>query len=94
MTTIDNPGFLANGGYLQKGREKNVRPADLGKRVHDLAPSRCALFPLPGRRLSPSLTWLPRWYRDEKIFQLERRGLFSTVCRRTASIWFGVKAQS
>ncbi len=40
MTTVDNPQFLASGGYLQKGRDKNVRPVDLGKKTHDLAPSR------------------------------------------------------
>ncbi|KIW69315.1 hypothetical protein PV04_05197 [Phialophora macrospora] len=59
MTTVDSRNFILNGGYLQKGRERNLRPEDLGKKTLNLAPS--------------------RWYRDEKIFQLERRGLFSTL---------------
>lgn len=40
MTTVDSKSYLANGGYLQKGAEKNVRPEDLGKKVLDLLPSR------------------------------------------------------
>jgi hypothetical protein len=59
MTTVDSTHFLANGGYLQKGREKNLTAMDLGQKTHDLVPS--------------------RYYRDEKIFQLEKRALFSTV---------------
>jgi hypothetical protein len=42
MTTVDSKSYLANGGYLQKGAEKNVRPEDLGKKVLDLLPSRWA----------------------------------------------------
>lgn len=59
MTSVDNCAYLPNGGYLQKGRVKNIRPEDLGSKAHYLPPS--------------------RWYRDEKIFQLEKRALFSTV---------------
>ena len=59
MTTVDSTHFLANGGYLQKGKEKNLTAIDLGRKTHDLVPS--------------------RYYRDEKIFQLEKRALFSTV---------------
>ncbi|KAK5551796.1 hypothetical protein LTR46_010153 [Exophiala xenobiotica] len=59
MTTVDSTTFLADGGYLQKGKEKNLRAVDLGRKTHNLPPS--------------------RWYRDEKIFQLERRALFSTL---------------
>lgn len=65
MTSVDNSTFLPNGGYLQKGREKNIRAKDLGNKAHYLAPS--------------------RWYRDEKIFQLEKRALFSTVRGRFRS---------
>ena len=43
MTAIDSKGFLSNGGYLQKGREKNIRPEDLGRRTYDLVPSRYAI---------------------------------------------------
>jgi hypothetical protein len=42
MTTVDSKSYLANGGYLQKGAEKNVHPEDLGKKVLDLLPSRWA----------------------------------------------------
>lgn len=59
MTSVDSNTFLADGGYLQKGVDKNNKPGDLGNKAHFLAPS--------------------RWYRDEKIFQLEKRALFSTV---------------
>lgn len=62
MSSVDSCTFLSSGGYLQKGLEKNIKPADLGNRAHFLAPS--------------------RWYRDEKIFQLEKRALFSTVSGR------------
>ncbi|RFU28649.1 hypothetical protein B7463_g7676, partial [Scytalidium lignicola] len=57
MTSVDSKSYLANGGYLQKGTEVNLRETDLQKDVQDLLPS--------------------RWYRDEKIFQLERRAIFS-----------------
>ena len=40
MTTVDSRTFILNGGYLQKGREKNLRPADLGNKTLNLAPSR------------------------------------------------------
>ena len=59
MTTVDNRTFLASGGYLQKGRVKNVRAQDLGQKIGDLLPS--------------------RYFRDEKIYQLERRSIFATV---------------
>ncbi|KIY02960.1 uncharacterized protein Z520_01425 [Fonsecaea multimorphosa CBS 102226] len=44
MTTVDSTKFLANGGYLQKGREKNLRPVDLGRKTLSLAPSRYAII--------------------------------------------------
>lgn len=59
MTSVDSSTFLSDGGYLQKGAEKNIKPGDLGNIAQFLPPS--------------------RWYRDEKIFQLEKRALFSTV---------------
>lgn len=59
MTSVDSNTFLSDGGCLQKGVDKNIKPGDLGNKAHFLAPS--------------------RWYRDEKIFQLEKRALFSTV---------------
>jgi hypothetical protein len=40
MTTVDSRNFILNGGYLQKGRERNLRPEDLGKKTLNLAPSR------------------------------------------------------
>ena len=66
MTSVDNSTFLPNGGYLQKGRETNIRAKDLGNKAHYLAPS--------------------RWYRDEKIFKLEKRALFSTVSGHIDSV--------
>jgi hypothetical protein len=40
MTTVDSRNFILNGGYLQKGRDKNLRPDDLGRKTLNLAPSR------------------------------------------------------
>jgi hypothetical protein len=40
MASVDSNDYLANGGYLQKGRKVNLCEADLGKEVQDLLPSR------------------------------------------------------
>jgi hypothetical protein len=55
MTSVDSRNFILNGGYLQKGREKNLRPEDLGKRVLDLAPSRYVNLTLMEREERSSL---------------------------------------
>ena len=75
MAFIDSRSFLSDGGYLQKGVEVNLSESDLENKVHDLLPGRLGFTVLifDVRRL------FFRWYRDEKIFQLERRAIFSRV---------------
>lgn len=40
MTSVDSKTYLADGGYLQKGADKNLGEDDLKKEVQDMLPSR------------------------------------------------------
>jgi hypothetical protein len=41
MTSVDSTAFLSSeNGYLQKGRNMNIREADIERKVSDLLPSR------------------------------------------------------